>query len=97
MSSRNIRLNDQERIIASLIPKIMLKASIIVKTQGINESKQFVEEITSKITDMKLDYFEVCESSSLVILDFYEKTTPTILLIALFVGKIRLIDNLVIE
>ena len=97
MSSRNIRLNDQERIIASLIPKIMLKASIIVKTQGINESKQFVEEITSKITDMKLDYFEVCESSSLVILDFYEKTTPTILLIALFVGKTRLIDNLVIE
>ncbi len=97
MSSRNIRLNDQERIIASLIPKIMLKASIIVKTQGINESKQFVEEITSKITDMKLDYFEVCDSSSLVILDFYEKTTPTILLIALFVGKIRLIDNLVIE
>ena len=97
MSSRNIRLNDQERIIASLIPKIMLKASIIVKTQGINESKQFVEEITSKITDMKLDYFEVCDSSSLVILDFYEKTSPTILLIALFVGKTRLIDNLVIE
>lgn len=97
MSSRNIRLNDQERIIASLIPKIMHKASIIVKTQGINESKQFVEEITSKITDMKLDYFEVCDSSSLKKINKFDATSPTILLIALFVGKTRLIDNLVIE
>lgn len=97
MSSRNIRLNDQERIIASLIPKIVLKASIIVKTQGINESKQFVEEITSKITDMKLDYFEVCDSSSLKKINKFDATSPTILLIALFVGKTRLIDNLVIE
>jgi len=97
MSSRNIRLNDQERIIASLIPKMMVQASIIVKTQGINESKQFVEDITSKVTNMKLDYFEVCNSLSLKKLDFYEIDSPTILLIALFVGKIRLIDNLIIE
>ena len=97
MSSRNIRLNEQERIIASLVPKIMLKASEIVKTQGIITSKQFVEEITSKITNMKLDYFEVCNSSSLKKIDLYKTSSPTILLIAVFVGKTRLIDNLIIE
>jgi pantoate--beta-alanine ligase len=97
MSSRNIRLNDQERIIASLIPKIMLKASDIVKAHGITASKQFVEEITSQITNMKLDYFEVCNSSSLKKLDKYETAQPTVLLIAIFVGKTRLIDNLIIE
>ena len=97
MSSRNIRLNDQERIIASLIPKIMIQASLIVKTQGINAVKQFVEEITSKVTNMKLDYFEVCNSSSLIKLDKFDSKTPTILLIAIFVGNIRLIDNLIIE
>ena len=97
MSSRNIRLNDQERIIASLIPKIMVQASLIVKTDGINSAKQFVEEITSKVTNMKLDYFEVCNSSTLVKLDVFDTKISTILLIAIFVGKTRLIDNFIIE
>ncbi len=94
MSSRNIRLNDQERIIASLVPKIMVEANQIIKTKGIAEAKLFVAEITSKVTNMKLDYFEVCNSNTLEIMNSYNSNAPTITLIAVFVGKIRLIDNL---
>ena len=94
MSSRNTRLNEEERKIASKVPLIMIKANEITKTKGINAAKLYVEEIVSKITDMKLDYFEVCNSETLEILDLYNLNKPTISLIAVFVGKIRLIDNL---
>lgn len=94
MSSRNTRLNEEERKIASKVPLIMIKANEIIKTKGINAGKLYVEEIVSEITDMKLDYFEVCNSETLEILDEYNFKKPTISLIAVFVGKIRLIDNL---
>ena len=46
---------------------------------------------------MKLDYFEVCDSENLMLLDDTLKAKSRIQLIALFVGKIRLIDNLEVD
>jgi pantothenate synthetase len=46
---------------------------------------------------MTFDYFEVCDATSLHELKEYDETVSTVLLIAVFVGKIRLIDNLIIS
>ncbi len=96
MSSRNTRLNEQERVIAALVPKIMQQANAIVKTKGIADAKLFVTEITSKISIMKLDYFEVCNADTLQILNETNANEKAVSLIAVFVGNIRLIDNWVV-
>ncbi len=96
MSSRNALLNSEERIIASLVPQIMQQANNIVKQKGIADAKQFVTDITSKISIMKLDYFEVCDAESLEVKNEYNTQHKFVSLIAVFVGKVRLIDNWVL-
>ena len=44
-----------------------------------------------------LDYLELADSANLRILDKFEKSTSCIILIAAFLGDIRLIDNLLIK
>lgn len=94
MSSRNVRLSNQERIVAALIPKIMKEAEYIAKYKSVADAKLFVNDIISKISIMKLEYYEICDSETLQILNSVHSELPTVALIAVFVGKIRLIDNL---
>ena len=46
---------------------------------------------------MKLDYFEICDAETLEGLSEINSQKKAIALIAIFVGKIRLIDNLQIS
>lgn len=93
MSSRNTLLSKEEREIASLVPKIMQEAKQIALTTGINEAKQFVSDEILKIQDMKLEYYEICDADLNELTDT-KQVKNAIALIAVFVGKIRLIDNI---
>jgi pantoate--beta-alanine ligase len=94
MSSRNALLNTEERATASLLPKIMQEARDLVKTSGVEAAKRFVEEQTAANPLMRLDYYEVCEADDLKIAEQLENGRAYISVIAVFVGRIRLIDNL---
>jgi pantoate--beta-alanine ligase len=93
MSSRNTRLTSEERQIAALIPKWMQEAIGIAKEKGITASKKHINEQVSKISIMTLDYYEVCDAGSLESISEIKPNQKAIALIAVFVGKIRLIDN----
>lgn len=101
MSSRNTRLSAEERKIAAFIPQWMQEAIILIKEKGIDAAKQFINEKVSSVSEMKLDYYEVCDAETLepiseiksVTLSGVEGHQKAISLIAVFVGNIRLIDN----
>ena len=97
MSSRNMLLNDEERKVAALVPKIMQEAKQIAVSKGIKEAKQFINSEVAKVGIMKLDYFEVCNAENLQLINELTSAKTAIALIAVFVGKIRLIDNLIIN
>lgn len=97
MSSRNTLLNVQERRIASNIPRILMVAAELVSTDGIAAAKQFVLQELAELPDCRYDYFEVCDADTLVSVEQLEPNTSYVALIAVFVGKIRLIDNLTIS
>lgn len=97
MSSRNALLTAVEKEKADLIPKLMQKAKMIAVENGIEAAKIFIDNETCKISIMKLDYFEICNSENLEELKELNSGKKAIALIALFVGKIRLIDNLFIS
>lgn len=98
MSSRNMLLNPEERKAAGLIPILMQEAKKL-KNEGktIEEIKNFVKEKLSTNPLYKPDYFEVCNAETLVPLSSLNNTVKSISLIACFVGKIRLIDNLALD
>jgi pantoate--beta-alanine ligase len=94
MSSRNALLTSEERKTAALIPKVMQHAKQIAFNQGIKSAGEFVKAEVAKQPLMKLDYYEICEADSLKTIQTKElQQTSAISLIALHVGKIRLIDN----
>ncbi|MGE0568078.1 MAG: pantoate--beta-alanine ligase, partial [Bacteroidia bacterium] len=97
MSSRNVRLTKEEREMATLIPKALKKAAEM-RIHGLNvlEIKERIH-ILFNINDLyKLEYFEICHQNSLEPVFSFNSGTNYIALIACFVGKTRLIDNIVI-
>lgn len=96
MSSRNMLLSEDERKVASLIPKIM-KSVKEDFNNGIKISiiKERVTNTILKEKCFKLDYFEARDPETLQVVS--DNSKNVVFLIALFCGKIRLIDNCVLN
>lgn len=94
MSSRNALLTPQERTLAAWIPKWMLEAKNIIQQKGIAPAKGYINRQTSKHELARLEYFEVCEADTLKIVSEMRPGINYVALIACFVGRIRLIDNI---
>lgn len=95
MSSRNVLLKPRERQIAAHIPRIMAEAKVILSQLGVKAAKNHVITCCSAYPEMKLDYYEVCNPGTLNLLPDTDKPGQALALIAVYVGKIRLIDNLI--
>ena len=76
----------------------MLQAhKLIVEGKSIDSIRKIVETNFSQVEDTNLEYFELVDASNLMSLNnVSDKTDKAILLIAGYVGEVRLIDNLLI-
>lgn len=95
MSSRNVLLTAHERQVAGSIPRLMQAARDILHRQGPGAAKRFVAEEVQQNPLMRLDYYEVCHAETLQLLNDGDPLQNSVALIAVFVGKVRLIDNLI--
>ncbi len=94
MSSRNKRLTEQERNIAPFIYKTLLKAKKIAKDTGVKELEKWVKYEFDQHQEFKLEYFEIVDSVSLQAICDWGEAKSAIGCIALFLGDVRLIDNI---
>lgn len=94
-SSRNKRLNPEERQVAPVIYRILKEAA-----QKLNSFKTPVEMKKwglNKLESHKLiepEYFEIVDMNSLQEITQWEQTSDCILCVAANLGKVRLIDNI---
>lgn len=94
MSSRNMLLNAEERKAASLIPKLMNEAKNLANKMPLVELKnKLLAEIKTEPL-LKPDYLEFCDAETLQSVTEIKLGQKIICLIAIFSGKIRLIDNI---
>jgi len=94
MSSRNALLNEKERCEAPRIYELLLQVKNMIQNKEISEIKKFSEERLSKTKYLKLDYLEIVNSNTLVPVKKITNNKPLTACIAVYAGKIRLIDNL---
>jgi pantoate--beta-alanine ligase len=95
MSSRNRRLTAEERLIAPGIYKTLQEARELVKTKTVAE----VRDICSKrLTDrgFVVDYFEIANIGTLQTALSRDEAPGLIACVAAFLGKVRLIDNMIL-
>ncbi|MCD4745107.1 MAG: pantoate--beta-alanine ligase [Bacteroidales bacterium] len=96
MSSRNARLSPKERKIAPIIYTTLKFAKINAGFIPINELKKIVAKRINKNKLLKLEYFEIVDAETLLPLKTWTESNKMIACIAVFLGKVRLIDNIIL-
>lgn len=96
MSSRNTLLTTQERKLASLIPKVMQSIASL-KAAGCNFT-EIKQQVITKFSGngYRLDYFIIADANNLIEDENFTNEHQQVVLIACFVGSIRLIDNILV-
>ena len=98
MSSRNERLTKEEKIQAGLIYKTLKEsADDILNGTSINHITEQVHELFKKNERLTLEYFEVVETENFTGISTVSDPKKTALCIAAEIGKVRLIDNLLLN
>ena len=96
LSSRNMRLSEEDRSKASEIYRTLSEIKKLLKPGTLLPLK---ENAIMHLTDagFKVDYLEICHARDLTILDTWDGKVPVIALAAAFLSGVRLIDNLVLN
>lgn len=95
MSSRNVRLTEKEKEIALNIYRVLKATKERFSPSNIEETKKIAIAELNNIPEFRLDYFEIADGKTL--LPATENSTSIVACAAVFVGEVRLIDNLVIR
>ncbi|MCF8219531.1 MAG: pantoate--beta-alanine ligase [Bacteroidales bacterium] len=96
-SSRNSRLTPEERKIAPNIYKIITAAKDnINQFQTPAEMKSWGLNELNKISRLQPEYFEIVDMDTLEPIEQWSDTNRCILCLAVFLGQVRLIDNIVL-
>ncbi len=94
MSSRNMRLTLEERKTAPLIYQTLLRCAEASSSLTVQQVKSlFLSEI-SLFPEFRLDYFEIAEESTLQPIHSWQESENPRAFVAVFLGNVRLIDNL---
>ncbi|MFV9510666.1 pantoate--beta-alanine ligase [Tepidibacillus sp. LV47] len=99
LSSRNVYLSPEERNQATILYQSLQKAKEWIE-EGITETRILKDRIRSVIETQSLariDYVEILSFPSLEPVGEINETSQTIIALAVWFGKTRLIDNLIID
>ncbi|MBK5209591.1 MAG: pantoate--beta-alanine ligase [Flavobacteriaceae bacterium] len=94
MSSRNIRLTKEQRVSAPFIYKTLKQAKAEFGTKNALEVVKWVENEFKNHPLFNLEYFEIADEYTLLPVETKNSTKKYRAFIAVFAGKIRLIDNI---
>ncbi len=94
MSSRNMRLNKNQRQAAPLIYKTLTTAKQKFGTISVDILKQWVDTQFANHPFLTLEYFEIASEQSLKPYEVSQENEPFRAFIAVYADDIRLIDNI---
>jgi pantoate--beta-alanine ligase len=97
MSSRNARLNSDERIAAVKLSKALFYIKDNIESESI---QQLIDNQIKRLNEdelIKVEYLTIVNGKTLEPVDIYQENTPLTALIAAKVGQVRLIDNVILQ
>lgn len=97
MSSRNELLSAEERENAALIYQALLQAQNLAGQISVRELEKRVTATINKNPFLSVEYFEIVDSENLQPVNTWDEKGEKIGCIAVYCGKVRLIDNIVLN
>lgn len=97
MSSRNELLSAEQRKNAAVISETLLKAKQLAGEKSVQELEKWVISEINKNHYLNVEYVEIVDDTFLQPIKNWEEEKKKVACVAVFCGKIRLIDNLVLN
>jgi pantoate--beta-alanine ligase len=97
MSSRNVRLTSDDRLKATLIHKVLAEAAEMVGEYSPSEIQKISVNKLRAEPRFRLEYFEIVDGRTLLPIHLFEDTDYAVAVTAVFVGDVRLIDNMILK
>ena len=94
MSSRNTLLSAEERERALTISRTLFASLSFAKGNTLAATKAFVEDAINETSGLELEYYQIVDGNTLQEIAEWSDSDYAVGCIALFCGKIRLIDNI---
>ncbi len=94
MSSRNLLLSTQERKEAATIYKALQTCKGQHKEKSVEDLKTNFKDTINQSNLLKMEYVEIVDSKSLTPLDSLKDSESAVCCVAVYAGKVRLIDNI---
>lgn len=95
MSSRNMRLSGEQRNVASGIYKVLSELSANFDKMKLEELKSNAINALNNIADFRLDYLEIADGNTL--LPATKLSESIVVCVAVYLGNVRLIDNMILQ
>lgn len=96
MSSRNRRLTPEERLESPILYATLQATKDMKGKMSLTELKEAAVENIERSGYFKVDYFEVVGLDTMQIVETWGETDELAICVAAFIGKVRLIDNVLI-
>lgn len=97
MSSRNMLLTSEHRSAAPLINSTLVEAGKLACKMGVEELRLWVVNKINSDPLLKVEYFSIVDDEELKSVNDWDKLGQKVGCVAVFAGKIRLIDNIIFE
>jgi pantoate--beta-alanine ligase len=97
MSSRNVRLNAEARAAAPLIHQMLTEALEMTEEYSPSEIQRRTVQKLKEIKAFNMEYFEIVDGHTLMPIRLLDETDFAVAVTAVWVGGVRLIDNLILK
>ena len=94
LSSRNLLLSEEQRKLAPEIHKALTESLKWVGKMSVEEVVKSVEEKLNSLPEMKVESFDIVDAETLCNIENWDESRYIVGLITVYVGKVRLIDNI---
>jgi len=96
MSSRNQRLTEEEREQASAISRALFKVKELYPLKNVEELKALAVNEIKLVPQLELEYFEIADAETLQAVACFSQVKIAVACIAVKIGAVRLIDNVLL-
>lgn len=94
LSSRNVRLNEEQRSVAPVIHRTLESSKDWASDHSVDETIRFVTEEINSFPQMQVEYYTIVDGNTMQPISRWSDTDYPVGCITVYCGDVRLIDNI---
>lgn len=94
MSSRNVRLSEEERAVAPVIHRTLEESLSWAPSHTVDETARYVVDTVNSFPFCRVEYYEIVDGATMQPIHSWSESAEPVGCITVYVGDVRLIDNI---